>query len=246
MDSLTPMMRQYHQIKKEHPDCLLSFRLGTFVGMFFEDAVTASRELEITLTSRNTDKAGKPIPMCGVPHHAVNSYLGRLIKKGYRVAICEQGEDPKLAKGLVRREVTRIVTPGTTTEEVVLDSRENNYIAAILELKDRVGAAFLDVSTGEFCATEYLGEQAREQLLQGVAFFRPREILVPENDRGKFDAWFPADASGEALVISQPDWLFNFEYSQRLLLEHFKVATLEGFGFRRQQTGIGAAGALLG
>ncbi|HXK60841.1 MAG TPA: DNA mismatch repair protein MutS, partial [Acidobacteriota bacterium] len=143
MDSLTPMMRQYHQIKKEHPEVLLMFRLGDFYEMFFEDAVVGSRELEITLTSRNTDRAGKPIPMCGVPHHAINGYLARLVKKGYRVAICEQVEDPRKAKGLVRREVTRIVSPGTAIEDAILDSRENNYIAAVLPQGDRLGAAFL-------------------------------------------------------------------------------------------------------
>ncbi|RPJ49350.1 MAG: DNA mismatch repair protein MutS, partial [Acidobacteria bacterium] len=245
MDSLTPMMRQYHQIKKEHPDVLLLFRLGDFYEMFFEDAVVGSRELGITLTSRNTDKAGKPIPMCGVPHHAVNGYLGRLIKKGFRVAICDQVEDPRQAKGIVRREVTRIVTPGTAIEDAVLDSRENNYIAAVLELEKLVGAAFLDVSTGEFWACEMAGEGGRDQLTQALMFFRPREVVVPAGDRAKLERWLQADPSLSFLLTSEADWVFNADYAQRLLLEHFKIATLEGFGIDGQQAGTGAAGALL-
>jgi len=245
MDSLTPMMRQYHQIKKEHPDVLLLFRLGDFYEMFFEDAVVGSRELGITLTSRNTDRAGKPIPMCGVPHHAVNGYLGRLIKKGFRVAICDQVEDPRQAKGIVRREVTRIVTPGTAVEDAVLDSRENNYIAAVLEVENRIGAAFLDVSTGEFWACEMGGEGGRDQVFQALMFFRPREVVVPEGDRAKLERWLAADPSLTFLLTSEADWVFNADYSQRLLLEHFKIATLEGFGIDRQQAGTGAAGALL-
>jgi len=243
--SLTPMMRQYHQIKKEHPDVLLLFRLGDFYEMFFEDAVLGSRELEITLTSRNTDRAGKPIPMCGVPHHAVNGYLAKLVKKGYRVAICEQVEDPRQAKGLVRREVTRIVTPGTAIEDAVLDSRENNYIAAVLEQGDRLGAAFLDVSTGEFWASELQGEGAREQLVQALVFFRPREVVIPEGDRPQMGTWLSADPSLTFLLTSEADWLFNFDYATRVLVEHFKVATLEGFGINEHQAATAAAGALL-
>ncbi|MFB3905977.1 MAG: DNA mismatch repair protein MutS [Acidobacteriota bacterium] len=245
MDSLTPMMRQYHQIKKEHPDVLLFFRLGDFYEMFFEDAVVGSRELGITLTSRNTDRAGKPIPMCGVPHHAVNGYLGRLIKKGFRVAICEQVEDPRQAKGIVRREVTRIVTPGTAIEDSVLDSRENNYIAAVLELEGVIGAAFLDVSTGEFWACEQAGEGGRDQVSQALMFFRPREVVVPEGDRAKLGRWLEADPSLTFLLTPEADWVFNADYAQRLLLEHFKVATLEGFGINGQPAATGAAGALL-
>jgi DNA mismatch repair protein MutS len=147
MENLSPMMRQYHDIKREHPGMLLFFRLGDFYEMFYEDAVLASRELEITLTSRNRDRTGDPIPMCGVPHHSVNNYLARLIRKGHKVAICEQTEDPRQVKGIVRREVTRIVTPGTAIEEGLLDSRENNFIAGLVETQEGVGASFLDLST---------------------------------------------------------------------------------------------------
>ncbi len=245
MDNLTPMMRQYHEIKRENPDVLLLFRLGDFYEMFFEDAVTGSRELEITLTSRHADRSGKPIPMCGVPYHAVNGYLSKLIKKGHRVAICEQVEDPKQAKGLVRREITRIVTPGTAVEDALLESRENNFIGAILESSERVGASFLDVSTGEFWITELAGDQAREQMLQVLSHFNPRELVVADGDRTAFEGWYPADLRANTVLTGQPDWSFNLDYSQRLLLDHFKVSTLEGFGLDGQQAGIGAAGALM-
>lgn len=246
MDNLTPMMRQYHEIKRENPDVLLLFRLGDFYEMFFEDAVVGSRELEITLTSRHTDRSGKPIPMCGVPYHAINGYLSRLIKKGYRVAICEQVEDPKQAKGLVRREITRIVTPGTAVEDAILESSENNFIGALLEsAEERVGASFLDVSTGEFWITEFAGDQAREQMLQVLSHFNPRELVVAEGDRSALERWYPNDLRANTVLTGQPDWSFNLDYSRRLLLDHFKVTTLEGFGLDGQQAGIAAAGALM-
>src|SRR5437764_10037381 len=149
----TPLMRQYAAIKKEHPQTLLFFRLGDFYELFFEDAILASRELQITLTSRNKEK-GKDIPMCGVPYHAAENYIARLIRKGFKVAICDQVEDPKLAKKLVRREVTRVVTPGTAADSS-LGSEENNFLAAVAAVGNSVGFAALDISTGEFRATEF-------------------------------------------------------------------------------------------
>src|SRR5690242_223443 len=143
----TPLMRQYTAIKREHPNALLFFRLGDFYELFFEDAVIASRELQITLTSRNKEK-GIAVPMCGVPYHAAEGYIGKLIRKGYRVAICEQMEDARLAKKLVRREVTRVVTPGTAADSS-LGSEENNFLAALAQVGDRVGFAALDLSTGD-------------------------------------------------------------------------------------------------
>src|SRR5438874_6540710 len=154
----TPLMRQYTAIKKEHPNALLFFRLGDFYELFFDDAVTASRELQITLTSRNKEK-GIAIPMCGVPYHAAENYIAKLIRKGFKVAICEQMEDPRLAKKLVRREVTRVVTPGTAADSS-LSSEDNNFLAAIAQVGDRVGFGALDLSTGEFRATEFSGESA--------------------------------------------------------------------------------------
>jgi DNA mismatch repair protein MutS len=158
----TPLMRQYSTIKKEHPAALLFFRLGDFYEMFFEDAVVAAKELEITLTSRNKEK-GLAIPMCGVPYHAAEGYISKLVRRGYRVAICEQVEDPRLAKTLVRREVRRVVTPGTAADSS-LGSEENNFLAAAVSLNDRAGFAALDLSTGEFRATEFSGENAEKKI----------------------------------------------------------------------------------
>ena len=169
MEKLTPMMRQYHRIKMEHPDLLLFFRMGDFYEMFYEDAVIGSRELEITLTSRNKDRDGSPIPMCGFPHHSISGYLNKLLKKGLKVAICDQVEDPKLAKGIVRREVTRILTPGTAVEEGVLDSKNHNFIAGVFLTDESSAGAFLDVSTGEFWAVEFEGQTAFESNLRDAA-----------------------------------------------------------------------------
>src|SRR6516162_7110856 len=149
----TPLMRQYHGIKQQFPNALLLFRLGDFYELFFDDAVTAARELEITLTARNKEK-GQPIPMCGVPYHSAENYIARLIQKGYRVAICDQMESPSAAKKLVTREVTRIITPGTAMNSQVLRSHENNYLAAVMPNGTAAGLAHVDLSTGEFRATE--------------------------------------------------------------------------------------------
>src|SRR5215467_8876215 len=159
----TPLMRQYTAIKKEHPTALLFFRLGDFYELFFDDAVLASKELQITLTSRNKEK-GIAIPMCGVPYHAAEGYISKLIRKGFKVAICDQMENPKLAKKLVRREVTRVVTPGTSADSS-LASEENNFLAAVAEIGDRAGLAALDLSTGEFRATEF-SRQDKTRLLE--------------------------------------------------------------------------------
>lgn len=247
MEELTPMMRQYHQIKLEHPDTLLFFRLGDFYEMFYEDAVVGSRELEITLTSRNTDKKGKPIPMCGLPYHAANSYLAKLLRKGFKVAICEQVEDPRKAKGILKREVTRILTPGTAIEEGVLDSKENNYIACLVNDEDAGAASFLDVSTGEFWVAEYSGENSREQIEHELFQFRPREIVFPESDEGameaRFSNWF--ESAPLSIKTPQADWIFNQDFARRVLLQQFKVSTLEGFGVNGYSNALAAAGALL-
>jgi DNA mismatch repair protein MutS len=171
----TPLMRQYAAVKKDHPSALLFFRLGDFYELFFDDAIVASRELQITLTSRNKEK-GIAVPMCGVPHHAAEGYIGKLIRKGYKVAICEQMEDPRLTKKIVRREVTRVVTPGTAADSS-LGSEENNFLAAIAQVGDRVGFAALDVSTGEFRATEFSGENALRRVQEELEQLRPKELL---------------------------------------------------------------------
>src|SRR5271157_5521913 len=171
----TPLMRQYAAIKKEHPNALLFFRLGDFYELFFDDAVLAARELQITLTSRNKEK-GMDIPMCGVPYHAAEGYIAKLIRRGFKVAVCEQVEDPRLAKTLVRREVTRVVTPGTAADSS-LSSEENNFLAAVAAVDDRVGFAALDLSTGEFRATEFAGESAGRRIQEELEQLRPKEML---------------------------------------------------------------------
>ena len=171
----TPLMRQYAAIKKEHPGALLFFRLGDFYELFMDDAILASRELQITLTARNKEK-GVAIPMCGVPYHAAEGYIAKLIRKGFKVAICEQMEDPRLAKKLVRREVTRVVTPGTAADSS-LSSEENNFLAALAQIGDRAGFAALDLSTGEFRATEFQGEDAARRIQEELQQLRPKEVL---------------------------------------------------------------------
>src|SRR6059036_2767211 len=171
----TPLMRQYTAIKREHPTALLFFRLGDFYEMFFDDAVLAAKELQITLTSRNKEK-GAAVPMCGVPYHAAEGYIAKLIRRGYKVAICDQVEDPRLAKTLVRREVTRVVTPGTAADSS-LGSEENNFLAAIVVTGERAGFAALDLSTGEFRATEFAGEGAERRIQDELDQLGPKELL---------------------------------------------------------------------
>src|SRR6202453_3311807 len=171
----TPLMRQYAAVKKDHPTALLFFRLGDFYELFFDDAIVAAKELQITLTSRNKEK-GIAVPMCGVPHHAAENYIGKLIRKGFKVAICEQMEDARLAKKLVRREVTRVVTPGTAADSS-LGAEDNNFLAALAQVGDRVGFAALDVSTGEFRATEFSGDGALRRVQEELEQLRPKELL---------------------------------------------------------------------
>jgi DNA mismatch repair protein MutS len=238
----TPLMRQYNAIKERHPNALLLFRLGDFYELFFEDAVVASRELQITLTSRNKEK-GVPVPMCGVPYHAAEGYIAKLIRRGYRVAICDQMEDPRLAKKLVKREVTRVVTPGTAIDAQVLEPRENNYLAALVERGGAAGLAFADLSTGDFRATEFLGADSAERLQEELERMRPSELLAPAR------AASPAEprAAPVAPVTQTPldDWVFSEEYGARLLREHFRVATLAGYGLEEHPLAVAAAGAIL-
>ncbi len=229
-DPSTPLMRQYHAIKQQVPHALLMFRLGDFYELFYEDAITASRELEITLTSRNKEK-GQAIPMCGVPFHAAENYIARLIQKGYRVALCDQVEDPRFAKKLVKREITRVVTPGTATESSVLRSHENNYLAAVLPDGARAGLAHVDVSTGEFRATEIdAGEIATA--LEGL---NAREVLVPGGSA----------VNARCLQTELEAWTFDIDYARRNLLDHFRLLSLDGCGLETRPLAAGAAGAIL-
>src|SRR5205085_2291064 len=178
--TLTPMLRQYQELKRQHPGTLLFFRLGDFYELFFEDAITGARELEITLTARHKER-GQPIPMCGVPHHGVANHVARLIRKGYRVAICEQNEDPSKAKKLVRREVVRVITPGTAIDPHLVESKESIYLAALCGAGDTYGAAFLDLSTGDFRATEVNGPDAWARIRSDIESYAPRELLFPRS-----------------------------------------------------------------
>src|SRR5262249_16448879 len=218
----TPLMRQYAAIKKEHPTALLFFRLGDFYELFFEDAVVASRELQITLTSRNREK-GVAIPMCGVPYHSAENYISKLIRKGFKVAICDQMEDARVAKKLVHREVTRIVTPGTAADHS-LSSEENNFLGAVAQVDARVGFAALDLSTGEFRATECQGEDGGRRMNEELQQFRPREVLfasaVP-----LFDSTRDPARGGHGGYTETPldDWIFSLDHAIPQLENHFGV-----------------------
>ena len=247
----TPLMRQYNTIKARHPNALLLFRLGDFYELFFEDAVVASKELQITLTSRNKEK-GSAVPMCGVPYHAAEGYISKLIRRGYRVAICDQMEDPRLAKKLVKREVTRVVTPGTATDPQVLAPRENNYLAAAVEGSGIVGLALADLSTGEFSATEFAGAEPRPRLRDELDRVRPRELLLPSSVDSKASPWATSSEISNlkfencrGTETRLDDWVFSEEYGGRLLRDHFQVATLAGYGLEGHPLAVAAGGAIL-
>jgi DNA mismatch repair protein MutS len=248
----TPLMRQYAAIKKEHPSALLFFRLGDFYELFFDDAILAARELQITLTSRNKEK-GIAIPMCGVPYHAAEGYIAKLIRKGFKVAICEQMEDPRVATKLVRREVTRVVTPGTAADSS-LSSEENNFLAALAQSADRVGFAALDLSTGEFRATEFRGEDAARRIQEELQQLRPKEVLY-----GSSAPLFEVSAVSKSTQLTAAntraaggwaetpleDWIFAPDHAIPLLENHFGVLSLEGFGLAGKPAAASAAGAIL-
>jgi len=240
-------MRQYHAVKKQHPAALLLFRLGDFYELFYEDAVVASKILQITLTSRNKEK-DRAVPMCGVPYHAAENYIARLIRAGHKVAICEQMEQPGPGKKIVRREVVRVLTPGTASGSGLIEAKENNYLAAVARSRAPemvVGLAFVDLSTGEFRATEFRGENAEAKLRDELGILRPREILL-----ARPVTLFPVAASAElenlgAVETRLDDWVFELNYAVRILEQHFRVAALEGFGLDGHPCATSAAGALV-
>lgn len=269
----TPMLRQYQELKQQHPGTLLFFRLGDFYELFFEDAVTGARELQITLTARHKER-GDPVPMCGVPHHSAANYIARLVRKGYRVAICEQTEEASKTKKLVRREVVRIVTPGTPIDPQLLETRESVFLAAVCSAGESVGAAFLDLSTGEFRATQESGANSWEKIRGDLESYAPRELLFPASLELLIKAGLSGKAQTAPLPLSvspagenqpqmQParstaiaqfpditltpldDWLWQTSDCAQLLMNHFGVRSLAGYGVEKKPEAVRAAGACL-
>ena len=266
------MLRQYQELKQQHPGALLFFRLGDFYELFFDDAVVGSRELQITLTARHKER-GDPVPMCGVPHHSAANYIARLVRKGYRVAICEQTEEASKTKKLVRREVVRIVTPGTPIDPQLLETRESVFLAAVCSAGETVGAAFLDLSTGELRATQESGANAWEKIRADIESYAPRELLFPASLEPLIKAGLTGKVQTAPLPLTvfsasttQPsvqaarssipqfpeitltpldDWLWQAGDCAQLLLNHFGVRSLAGYGVEKKPEAVRAAGACL-
>ncbi len=263
MQNATPMLRQYLEIKKKYPGTLLFFRLGDFYELFNDDAVIGSRELEITLTARHKDSKN-PIPMCGVPHHAAAGYISRLVKKGYRVAICEQTEEAGQGKKLVNREVVRVITPGTAIDPQLIESKDTVYLAALCGSGETFGASFLDLSTGEFFATQISGKNAWTNICTSIESFAPRELLFPESLQSLVEKTFESTLTNKftnsknIISISPPhsndfsttltpldDWLFHPDDCKTLLKNQLKVKELSGFGLEGKPEAVRASGACL-
>src|SRR5436190_14392495 len=262
MENATPMLRQYLEIKKLYPGTILFFRLGDFYEMFNEDAIVGSRELEITLTARHKDTAN-PIPMCGVPHHAASNYIARLVRKGYRVAICEQTETPIKGTKLVKREVVRVITPGTAVDPQLVESKDSVYLAAICGSGDTFGAAFLEISSGHFSATEITGVESFQKICDEILAFNPRELLYPRSMERLISQAFRAsgnsgsntlfDDEGPSTSTNFPaitltsleDADFDRQDAESLLKHQMGVAELVGFGIGGKNDAISAAGACL-
>ncbi len=236
--STTPLMEQYLSIKNKHKDSILFFRMGDFYEMFYEDAKTGSKVLGITLTSRSHGKSAH-VPLAGFPHHALDGYLAKMIKAGYRVAICEQIEDPKLTKTIVKREVQEIITPGTAVSDDLLETKKNNYLASLFFNKNMCGFSVIDVSTGEYQLTEIDIKYVKETVLN----FSPAEVLVGENQYSQFLDLFPTHVP--FTITKRDDWTFNYDYAYESLTKHFSTLTLKGFGVEDFTNGISAAGAIL-
>lgn len=270
-NAATPMLRQYHDLKQKYPGTLLFFRCGDFYEMFYDDAVTASRELEIVLTARNKER-GNPVPMAGVPHHAAANHIAKLVKRGYRVAVCEQIEETSGGKKLIRREIARIITPGTAIDEQLLETKDSVYLAALIGAGEYWGAAFLELSTGEFRTTECKGKDAFKTLTADIESFAPREILFPESLAALVKetfthssanlienniapaansnvVQFPAKTTSAngltATLTPLDDWLFLEDYCEALLKNHFGVKDLAGYGLADKTQAVRAAGACL-
>lgn len=235
----TPLMAQYYKVKQAHPDTILLFRVGDFFETFEDDAKLASKVLGITLTKRSNGAAGDT-PLAGFPHHAIDSYLPKLVRAGYRVAVCEQMENPKFAKGIVKREVVEVVTPGVTLSDKLLDHKKNNYLLAISVLDQICGLSFCDISTGEF----YVFEIPLAQLGEQIESINPSEFLIPKRDK-EFLGKLIERINPSLRITKLEDWIFNFDFANELLKNHFKTVTLKGFGIENLTAGIIAAGAVL-
>ncbi len=250
---LTPMLRQYLEIKEQYPDTILFYRMGDFYEMFFDDAVTAAKILNITLTSRSAKDEENRVPMCGIPYHAISNYLNKLVKAGFKVAICEQVEDPKTARGIVKREVLRVETPGVTTDEQILEEKDNTFVAAVSILnkrakKQKAGMAFIDVSTGDFFVAEVvISKDNFSELLDNLALIKPAELILNRDDEPYLKPVIPRiEQVVDNLCLTWRDgYDFTVENSEESLCNHFKTANMAGFGCKELKGAISAAGALL-
>ena len=241
-ETITPMVKQYQEIKSRHKDAILFFRLGDFYEMFYDDAKIASRVLDLTLTGRGEGE--KRMPMCGVPYHAADNYISKLLAKGYKVAICDQVEDPKLAKGIVKREIVKVITPGTVQESKMLNARSSNFLLAVSFQKNEAGIAFVDATTGEFKVTSFQKTKSIDDLIEEIKRVAPSEILMPD--------LIPQEASSLAenlkaagYSLSEYKDIYDVETAQKRLKEHFKVSSLESFGLSGFEPAYGAASAIL-
>ncbi|MDD4562083.1 MAG: DNA mismatch repair protein MutS [Syntrophomonadaceae bacterium] len=241
MARYTPMIEQYLEIKEQHRDAILFFRLGDFYEMFFEDAQLASRELDIVLTAR--DGGDGKVPMCGIPYHAMNNYVSRLISRGHKIAICEQVEDPREAKGIVQREVIRIITPGTVIEDNLLEENKNNYLVAIVEEQNLTGFAYTDISTGEFKVCEIAHPAVSHQVINELLRLAPAECLLAEYD--SFTREWLNKPEGRMVISAIDERALNLKNALGILADHFQVASLEGFGLKGYTAGIEAAAAII-
>ncbi|OGF50866.1 MAG: DNA mismatch repair protein MutS [Candidatus Firestonebacteria bacterium RIFOXYA2_FULL_40_8] len=253
-ESLTPMMRQYREIKKQYPDAILFFRLGDFYEMFFEDAKLASSILQIVLTKRgggrNPKEPGETVvsdavPMCGIPFHSSVNYITRLIKSGHKVAICEQVEDPKLAKGLVKREIVKIITPGTVLEDGLLEQKSNNFLASLCIEGETAGLAFLDISTGELLTTEVSIKAGLDSVYDELTKFKPKEIILPASFEKSRDELHKYLENNGILTGYEEDYYYDSEVAKELLLKQFKIASLDGFGISEYKASVSASGVAL-
>ena len=244
MAELSPMMRQYYEIKQQHEDCILFYRVGDFYEMFFEDAQKASSELDLVLTGKECGLEERA-PMCGVPHHSCDNYIARLVSKGYKVAICEQTEDPAKAKGLVRRDVVRIITPGTVIEDNMLDEARNNYLAALVIKNGVAGLCFTDASTGEGHITEISGDELETRVLDDIMRFSPSELLVDKSveNNPKLSAFLKESYTGALSVLSKDN--FEISFTEPLLLKHFSVVSVENLGIVAGSSAESALGAVI-